>query len=93
MGYDLTCTAFDFSNADALSPTPSFTIGAMSFVTHGRIEVATRPFTTGSVLVDSAVGTVTQWRYDYRLDFTVLVPLANEPGTYTTTITYTFVPK
>ncbi len=93
IAYDLTCSAPDFLSSDALSPTPTFPIGAMSYVTHGFVEVASRPFTVGPGLVHSAVGTATQWRHDYRLDFEVVVPLANEPGTYTTTITYTFVPK
>lgn len=91
--FDLTCSASDFMNVDALSPTPSFPISAMSFVTHGQVEAPSRAFSTAPVMVHSAVGTPTQWKYDYRLDFTLLVPLANEPGTYTTTITYTFVPK
>lgn len=93
LGYDLTCSAPDFANTDALSPTPTFPIGAMSFVTHGKVEAPSRAFSTTPVMVHSAVGTPGQWRYDYMLDFTAVVPLANEPGTYTTTITYTFVPK
>ncbi len=93
IAYDLTCAGSDFLNTDALSATPTFPIGAMSFVTHDRVEVGSRMFSTTPVLVDSSTGTVGQWRYDYRLDFTLLVPLSNEPGTYTTTITYTFVPK
>ncbi|TDB38907.1 MAG: hypothetical protein D9V44_04325 [Actinobacteria bacterium] len=93
IAYDLTCSAPDFMSIDALSPTPTFPIGAMSYVTHGKVEIPARAFTVNPVVIDSAVGTAMQWRYDYRLDFSIVVPLSNEPGTYTTTVTYTFVPK
>ncbi len=93
IAYDLTCSAPDFMSTDALSPTPTFPIGAMTYTTHGRVEIPARPFTINPVVIDSSVGTATQWRYDYRLDFSIVVPLSNEPGTYTTTVTYTFVPK
>ena len=93
MGFDLTCSAPDFTNADAASPTPSFPISAMSFVTRGQADVSARAFSNAPIVVDSSSGTLTEWRYDYILDFTVEVPWANEPGTYTTIITYTLVPR
>jgi hypothetical protein len=93
MGFDLTCSAPDFTNADVASPTPSFPIGAMTFATRGKVNVPARPFSNSPVVVDSTSGTVTEWQYDYILDFTIDVPLANEPGTYTTIVTYTLVPR
>ncbi len=93
MAFDLTCSAPDFMNADTGSPTPSFPIGAMTFATRGQVNVPVRPFSVTSTVVDSTTGTVGQWRYDYILDFTLEVPLDNEPGTYTTVVTYTLVPK
>lgn len=93
LGFDLTCSAPDFANADVGSPTPNFPISAMTFVTRGQVDVPARAFSNAPIVVDSSSGTLTEWRYDYILDFSVEVPWANEPGTYTTIVTYTLVPR
>lgn len=92
-GFDLTCSAPNFTNADLASPTPTFPIGAMAFATRGRLTAPAKPFSNSPVVVDSTNGTATEWQYDYILDFALEVPLENEPGTYTTIITYTLVPR
>ncbi|MDO8949300.1 MAG: hypothetical protein Q7V61_02115 [Actinomycetota bacterium] len=93
IAFDLTCSAPDFANVDAMSLTPSFPVGAMMFSTRGQVTAAAKPFSNASVAVDSTAGLVGEWRYDYILDFALEVPLENEPGTYTTIITYTLVPR
>jgi hypothetical protein len=81
--YDLTCAAPDF--------TPAMPIGALSFVTKGYKSAPQQAFTIATLQIDSSNGSNFVWKHDYTFDYIMNAPWVTDPGTYTTTITYTAV--
>jgi hypothetical protein len=93
IGYDLTCEAPDFINADPMSDTPTMAIDVMDYITRGWMSVGTRPFTTGPQVVHSDTGVPFSWSHAYIFDYAMTVPWTSSPGTYTTSVLYTAVSK
>ncbi len=89
--YDLSCNGVDFVNTDPVSPTPSFGISAMSYVTGGWVTLASQQFGPTQHVIDTGIGTPAVWERTYIFDYSVDAPWTCEPGTYTTTVTYTLV--
>ena len=91
--YDFWCNATNFSNVATSSTTPTMPVSTLSYSTNGWATIASRAFTLAQNLVDTAAGTTGVWEHDYRFDYVLSVPWANDPGTYTTTVTYTVVQR
>lgn len=91
IGYDLWCSAVDFSNAASGSPTPTMPVNSLSYATNGWVSLGQQPFTLTPYKLDTASGVKYTWEHDYRFDYVLNPPWANDPGTYTTTVTYTVV--
>ena len=89
--YDLSCSCLDFSSVSTASATPTMPASLMSYQVHGSATVPLTPFSTGSRLVATDSGTPSLWIKPYVFDYTLSVPWAYSPGTYTTQITYTAV--
>jgi hypothetical protein len=90
-GYDLFCSAADFSNVDTASPTPTMPVSTLSFSTSGWKTYSARSFTNAPLLVDASTGALHQWRRDYTFDYTMTIPWTSDPSTYTTSIVYTAI--
>jgi len=93
IGYDFYCSAQDFSSETSGSPTPTMPAGVLSYTTRGHVSAPARSFTNAPSLIHTSVGTDSLWEWSYDFDYTLAVPWAFEPGTYTTVLTYTAVVK
>ena len=91
--YDFSCSATDFSNAATASVTPTMPVSMLSYGTSGYQTVGLRTFSNAPQMVDTSTGAKYVWQHDYRFDYVLNVPWAFDPGTYTTTITYTVVSR
>ncbi len=91
MQYELSCIAGDFANADPFSPTPTLGINVMSYATRGWVTLPLQQFGLTPHIINTATGDVTMWQHDYVFDYSIDTPWTCEPGTYTTTVTYTLV--
>jgi len=93
IGYDFYCSAQDFTSDAVGSSTPTMPAGMLSYTTRGHVDSPSRAFTTSPFLLHSSTGTASLWQWAYDFDYTLAVPWAFEPGTYTTVLTYTAVEK
>jgi hypothetical protein len=91
--YDFWCSAVDFSNGATSSVTPTMPVSTLSYATDGWVTVGLQPFSLAPYKLDTATGTSGVWQHDYRFDYVLNVPWAFDPGTYTTTVTYTVVTR
>jgi len=91
--YDFWCSGTDFSNAATSSTTPTMSVGTLSYVTNGWVTIASQPFSLSPYKLDTATGTKYVWEHDYQFDYVLNAPWASDPGTYTTTVTYTVVSR
>jgi hypothetical protein len=89
--YNFFCSATNFSNVATASATPTMSVNAFSYATSGWITTPTQPFTLTPYNLDTAAGTKFAWEHDYRFDYVLTPPWVIDPGTYTTTVTYTVV--
>jgi len=93
IGYDFYCSAQDFSCETSGTPAPTMPAGMLSYITRGHASVASRAFTNAPDLIHTSAGSGLLWQQVYDFDYTLSVPWAFEPGTYTTVLTYTAVVK
>jgi len=91
--YDLWCSAVDFSNSATSSVTPTMPVNALSYSTSGWITAGLQPFASAPYKLDTATGSKYVWEHDYQFGYVLNVPWAFDPGTYTTTVTYTVVSR
>lgn len=91
MQYDLSCSAADFVNTDPMSPTPTLGIDAMSYMTRGWVVLPSQQFTIAPRTIHGSTGGLSIWQHVYIFDYSIDTPWTCEPGTYTTTVTYTLV--
>jgi hypothetical protein len=90
--YDFSCVAEDFVNSNVGSTTPTMPVGMLSYATRGWKTIPSQPFsTTATILEDGGAGSKYVWLHPYAFDYTLNVPWAFGPGTYTTHVTYTAV--
>ena len=91
ISYDFWTSAVDFSNAATSSLTPTMPASLLSYTTSGWISVGPQPFSTTPYKLDSSTGVKYVWEHDYRFDYVLSPSWVFEPGTYTTTVTYSVV--
>jgi hypothetical protein len=92
--YDFSCVAQDFVNSNPASSTPTMPVGLLSYATHGWKTLPLQPFKTTPTMLDAnGAGAKYVWLHPYTFDYTLSVPWAFSPGTYTTNVTYTAVSK
>ncbi len=91
--YDLSLSCNDFSNAATASVTPTMPSSLMSYRMYGSGTVPLTPFQTTSQIINSSAGVKYVWTRPYYFDFTLNVPWAFSPGTYTTKVMYTVVTR
>ncbi|MDR3687007.1 MAG: hypothetical protein P4L93_08650 [Coriobacteriia bacterium] len=91
--YDFWCSAVDFSNSATSSVTPTMPVSALSYSTSGWVSVGLQPFVSTPYKLDTATGSKYVWEHDYQFGYVLNAPWAFDPGTYTTTVTYTVVSR
>jgi hypothetical protein len=91
--YDFWCSAVDFSSGATSSVTPTMPVSTLSYSTDGWVTVGLQPFSLDPNRLDTSSGTNDVWQHDYRFDYVLNVPWAFDPGTYTTSVTYTVVSR
>ena len=91
--YDFWCNATDFSNAATSSTTPTMPVSTLSYATNGWVTIGSQAFSLAPYKLDTATGTKYVWEHDYQFDYVLNAPWAFDPGTYTTTVTYTVVSR
>ena len=91
--YDFWCSATDFSNPATGSTTPTMPVSTLSYATSGWVTVGLQPFSVTPYKLDTATGTKYVWEHDYQFDYVLNAPWAFDPGTYTTSVTYTVVSR
>jgi len=89
--YDLSVYADNFANVATASVTPTMPANLMSYRMYGTAVFPLTPFSTTSQMVTTSNGTKYVWSRPYYFDYTLNVPWAFAPGTYTTKITYSVV--
>jgi hypothetical protein len=91
--YDFYSSATDFSNSATSSITPTMPVGTLAYTASGYVNKGITTFTAVPTILDTSVGNGYVWQHDYRFDYILTVPWAFDPGTYTTTVTYTVVSR